>query len=160
MAPLNYTNVCEITLIDVLYPATNFTAQSCSCVLDVCTASLTPTMGASGIVPFTFQYRIGSVDVGDPAVTKWTDYRDYKLTIEPINNAPTIALTKFNDVVIPDPLNPIDPNDPAYQLSILEGEEAFMDIDIAPGGFGYESTQTLVLSVTTDSPDVFPEDNE
>jgi hypothetical protein len=136
VGPFNYTNVCEVTTIDTLYPGTNFTAYSCTCVLDVCSASLTPTANASGTVPFTFQYRIGSVDAATPAVTRWTDYRDYKLTINPINDEPLLTLG-----VIP---------------TIAEGGSGFMDVDIAPGGSGYESTQTLTLTAASDNLTVLP----
>lgn len=136
VGPFNYTNVCEVTTIDTLYPGTNFTAYSCTCVLDVCSASLTPTANASGTVPFTFQYRIGSVDAATPAVTRWTDYRDYKLTINPINDEPILTLG-----VIP---------------TIAEGGTGYMDVDIAPGGSGYESTQTLTLTVASSNTTVFP----
>lgn len=136
VGPFNYTNVCEVTTIDTLYPGTNFTAYSCTCVLDVCSASLTPTANASGTVPFTFQYRIGSVDAATPAVTRWTDYRDYKLTINPINDEPILTLG-----VIP---------------TIAEGGTGYMDVDIAPGGSGYESTQTLTLTVASSNTIVFP----
>jgi len=136
VAPFNYTNVCEVTTIDTQYPGTNFTAYSCTCVLDVCSASLTPTANASGTVPFTFQYRIGSVDAATPAVTRWTDYRDYKLTINPINDAPILTLG-----AIP---------------AIAEGGTGFMDVDISPGGSGYESTQTLTLTAASDNLTIFP----
>lgn len=136
VGPFNYTNVCEVTTIDTQYPGTNFTAYSCTCVLDVCSASLTPTANASGTVPFTFQYRIGSVDAATPAVTRWTDYRDYQLTINPINDEPILTLG-----VIP---------------TIAEGGSGFMDVDINPGGSGYESTQTLTLTVASSNTAVFP----
>ncbi|MEA9358513.1 Ig-like domain-containing protein [Bacteriovorax sp. PP10] len=147
VAPFNYTNICEVTTIDVLHPGTNFVAYGCTCALNVCTASLTPTPNASSTAPFTFQYRIGSVSAG---VTQYTPYRDFKLTITPINDAPEISATAITTLTPATPLSTI-----AQPQIINEGSSGTLTVYVGPGGSGYES-QNVTLAATSSDPILFP----
>lgn len=144
---LTYRNTCNVTTLDVAHPGTNFTSVSCTCVLGVCQATLTPTANASSTLPFTFQYRIGSLDTST-GITQYTAYRDYNLTIDPINDAPEISET------------PITSSTPASPLTtvpqvINEGSTGTLHVYVGPGGSGYES-QTVTLAAVSSNLTLFP----
>lgn len=140
-----YYNTCNVDPTDAIFLA-NFSVVDCQCVLSVCTASITPNISVSSTTPFTFRYRIGSVDT-ITATTKYTEYRSYSLTMTPVNDAPEISSTAF----------PVITAIPAQVIA--EGASGSFDVYIGPGGAGFESSQTLTLTAASTNTTLLPNAN-
>lgn len=135
-----YTNVCNVDPLDAIFLA-NFTVNSCTCVLTACTVNISPNGNVSSTTPFTFAYRIGSFD---GASTQYTAYRNFSLTMKPINDAPTMsALT----------------NQTIAESTSTVPNSGFIDITVGPGGGGFETSQTLTLTATSSDTTLLPDAN-
>lgn len=142
-----FYNTCEIDTTDAIFLA-NFplVGISCTCVLNVCTASITPNVDVSSTTAFTFSYRIGSTDTVT-AVTRFTEYRNFSLTMTPVNDAPQISIAALPTVTVV----------PAQTM--LEGASTFVDVWVGPGGSGFETSQTVTLTATSSNLTLLPAAN-
>lgn len=137
-----YYNTCDIDPTDALF-FSNFplVGISCTCVLKVCTASITPNPDVSSTSAFTFRYRIGSIDTYT-STAKYTEYRTFFLTMTPVNDAPQISEVAIDNVT---------PIQDVQDQSMLEGATKYIDIWIGPGGSGFETSQAAGLTLTAAS---------
>ncbi len=141
----SFSNECEIDLFDPLSLPFYTAPPTCSCVLDSCSATFTPIANASSMTPFTFRYRIVSVDPTAFPNKIRTEFKDYNLTIKPINDIPNVVIGDlyFEDQIV---------------TSLREGQAGYVDVIVDSGDPIYEADQMLELKVT-DATSLFPNNN-
>jgi hypothetical protein len=141
-----YYNGCQVNPADVTFLA-NFTVNSCTCVLSTCSLNITPGANVSHTSPYTFSYRIGSsVGVGafNPAAAQWTAYRNYNLTMTPVNDAPIL---------------PAIANQSIAESTSTVPNSGTVTVTPGPGGGTFESTQTFTLTATSSNTTLLPNAN-
>lgn len=145
---VTYTNVCNVDPLDAVFLA-NFTVNSCTCVAAACTIDITPDADVSSTTAFTFAYRIGSFD---GVTTQYTSYRNYSLTLTPVNDAPQISSVAL-------PVITAIPDDTIAESTSTVPNSDFVDIYVGPGGSGFETSQTLTLTAASSNTTLIPDAN-
>lgn len=107
----------------------NFSVNSCTCVAGVCSASVTPNGNVSSTTAYSFYYRIGSAGV-------YNTYREGTVSVTPVNDEPTMAIGVVS--------------------AINENTFGYTDITVDHGGATFESTQSLSMTLSSNTPAVVP----
>ncbi len=132
----NNVDSCDVDPISSALFLTNFTVDSCSCTASPyqCILKVTPATDVSSTTPYTLYYRVGSVG-------QFTGYKAYSVNVTPVNDAPTISAPGLQ--TIPENTSTVP-------------SSSFATVTVSPGGGGFETSQSLALTVTSDRPTLIP----
>ena len=127
-------DACDVDQTASLF-TTYFTFNSCTCVVNACTLSITPKPNVSSSTAYPVYYRVGSAGL-------YTSYRAYSVTLTPVNDVPVLSTVLAAQTILEN--STAAPSSGSYALTATTGDSI------------YEPNQVLTLTASSANTTLLP----